>query len=105
MAYVISWTNPAEADLEEILQYVSAHGSVPSAVRVLEEIMAAVDRLRDFPFSGRVAKNLKNPALRQVFALDYRIIYRIMEGDVVEISMIIHTRREFPPKEEMYRLQ
>lgn len=104
MAHAVIWSDDAEADLEGIIQYIVAQGSVPSAAEVVNAIVTAVNRLSDFPYSGRAAPTLKSPALREIFVLNYRIVYKV--GDHrVDVRMIIHTRRKFPPRKEMHRLR
>jgi toxin ParE1/3/4 len=104
VAYAVIWSDDAEADLEGIIQYIATQGSIPSAAGVVSAIVTAVNRLSDFPHSGRVAPKLKSLALREIFVFDYRIVYKVGD-DRVEVRMIIHTRRKFPPKKEMHRLR
>jgi toxin ParE1/3/4 len=104
VAHAVIWSDDAKADLEGISQYIATQGPISSAGGVVSAIVAAVNRLSDFPHSGRVAPTLKSPALREMFVFDYRIVYKVGD-DRVEVRMIIHTRRKFPPKKEMHRLR
>jgi len=104
VAYALIWSPGCEADLEGIIRYVSSHASIPTAAEIVVAIHTAANRLRELPFSGRAVASLKDPAFREIFVFSYRIVYMVRD-DRVEIRMIIHTRRKFPPKKEMHRLR
>lgn len=104
MAYALIWSPDCEADLEGIIQYVSSHASIPTAAEIVVAIHTAARRLCDFPFSGRAVASLKNPDFREIFVFNYRIVYMVRDGRV-EVRMIIHTRRKFPPRKEMHRFR
>lgn len=104
MAYSLTWTERASAEVREIAAYITSHDSVVSAAGVVAAIAESADRLADFPFSGRKVRGVINPNLREIFVFDYRIIY-VVDDDLVEVRMVRHTRRRFPPKKEMHRLR
>jgi len=104
VAYALIWTEYASKDVREIAAYVAAHDSVSSAAAVVAAIAASADRLADFPFSGRKVYGVLNPNLREIFVFGYRIVY-VVDVDFVEVRMVRHTRRRFPPKKEMHRLR
>jgi toxin ParE1/3/4 len=90
----IVWTRPARDDLREIREYI-ARDSARYARLVGVQIVTAVDRLRDFPLSGRVVPELARPNLREVVEGTYRIVYRVT-ADEVQILAVVHGAREFP---------
>ena len=96
MAYRVVWPHYALADLDDIAEYI-ARDSRRAALRVVDDILAAGGRLSAFPFSGGVVEAYGLESVRQIFVGEYRLIYEI-EDDVVEIWMVIHTRRRFPPR-------
>ena len=51
--------------------------SVHYARLVTEGLVHAVDRLHDYPLSGRVVPELDQPTVREVIAGQYRIVYRV----------------------------
>jgi toxin ParE1/3/4 len=48
-----------------------------AAARIVEDLFAAVDRLSEFPESGRQVPEFDWPDLREVIYRQYRIVYRI----------------------------
>jgi addiction module RelE/StbE family toxin len=91
----VVWTRPARDDLREIRAYI-ARDSVHYARLVTEGLVQAVDRLRDYPLSGRVVPELEQPTVREVIAGQYRIVYRVT-ADAVQILTVAHGARDFPP--------
>ena len=59
-------------------------------------MLAAVERLADFPNSGRIVPELKDPAIREILFGSYRIVYRV-KGDVVEVLTVYHGARLLDP--------
>ena len=78
----VSWTAAAEADLEAVLAYVASERP-SAAVRLLDRIGRAVQRVGRFPSSGRpVPETLDDPDepwQREVIVRPYRIGYAIGE--------------------------
>ena len=62
---------------------------------VIERLVAAVRRLRDYPLSGRVVPELARPTIREVIEGAYRIVYRVTP-DAVQILAVVHGARRFP---------
>lgn len=56
---------------------------------VVSPFYSCVDRLVDFPLSGRQVPELNDSALREIIADVYRIIYEI-DGDSIGILTVIH---------------
>jgi len=94
--YEVLITSGAEQDLESIYDYVAEYDSVESANHVLNQVMAAVDKLAAFPERGSFPKELSAVGIqeyRQVFFKPYRLIYRVIDDNVV-IYVIVDGRRE-----------
>lgn len=93
MAYEVVWSIAATLDLTSIIDFIS-HDSFESAVFVENKICSAVDSLSDFPNRHRVVAELGHKDIRELFVLNFRIIYRVC-GDSVVIMAVIHTARDF----------
>jgi toxin ParE1/3/4 len=87
----IRWNAEAAEDLEAIRDYIGRHSSYYADL-VVDRIIQAVDRLREFPMSGRMVPEVEHESVREVFYADYRIIYKVV-GDVVEIMTVLHGAR------------
>ncbi len=93
----IVWTEPAEADLREIFDYI-ARDSSEYATLTTQRIVAAAGRLREFPLSGRKLPELVRSPYREVLVGNYRVVYRYptTKGDVLVVA-VIHAGRLLPP--------
>lgn len=91
----VVWTQPARDDLREIRAYI-ARDSAHYARVVVEGLVQAVDRLRDYPLSGRVVPELEQPTIREVIAGQYRLVYRVT-ADAVQVLTVVHGTRQFLP--------
>jgi len=60
------------------------------------DVLAAVERLADFPNSGRLVPELKDPVIREILFGSYRIVYRV-KGDLVELLTVYHGARLLDP--------
>ena len=93
----IIWTRPAREDVREIRTYI-ARDSVHYARLVAAQLVQAVDRLRDYPLSGRVVPELARSNLRELIEGTYRIVYRVT-AEEVQILTVVHGARQFPADE------
>jgi len=88
------WSPQALRDLEAIRDYIAAD-SPRYAALVVERIVGGVERLRDFPESGRVVPERNRPEIREVIVQPYRVVYRLRPG-VVEIATVFRASRNLP---------
>jgi len=93
---MVIWSDPAKADLRSIHDFI-AHDSTHYAKKVSQDIAAKPDVLDELPRMGKVVPELGNEAIRELSLYSYRIIYEIMEPDIVVLA-IIHKRRDFQPE-------
>jgi addiction module RelE/StbE family toxin len=89
----VIWAPQAIRDVEAIRAYVT-RDSAHYADLVVERIVAAVERLKDNPRSGRVVPELGDESIREVIHRNYRIVYRLRR-DIVEIATVFHGARLF----------
>lgn len=91
------WSENARENLRSVRRFI-ARDSPRAATRVAAQITQSVRRLRMFPTSGRIVPELGDPALREVIAGSYRVIYHFAEDtDVVEVLLVVHGSRLLPP--------
>lgn len=91
----VRWTPQAADDLEAITNFIAAD-SPQYAKLFAMDVLVAVERLADFPNSGRVVPELKDPAIREMLFGSYRIVYRV-RGDLVEVLTVYHGARLLDP--------
>ncbi len=85
------WTDQAQADLAAIHGFISQNSPHYASV-VVAELIAAAERLRNFPESGRVVPEFANASLREVIHQPYRLV----SEQEVHILTIHHSARRFP---------
>jgi toxin ParE1/3/4 len=87
----VVWSPEALRDLEAIRDYI-ARDSSAYADLVVRRILAAVERLRIFPESGRVVPERNDPAIREIIVRPYRVVYR-RRDDTVQIVTAFRASR------------
>ncbi len=91
MAQII-WTEPALSDLNEIAEYI-ALDNFAAAQDLVEEVFTKVERLEEFPKSGRVPPELKGSRYREVIVGPCRIFYRTNKNKVYIVYIMRGERR------------
>ena len=94
--FEVLFTEGAEQDLEAIHDYIADFDCVANANYVLDQLMAVVDSLSRFPERGSYPKELVALGIkeyRQTSFKPYRVIYRVIDSQVV-IYLIADGRRD-----------
>ncbi|MDD2241451.1 MAG: type II toxin-antitoxin system RelE/ParE family toxin [Kiritimatiellae bacterium] len=81
------WTEPALADLDAIADYI-ALDKPDAAVRYVQQVFAAVERLIRFPKSGAKVPETPHLSYRQIVVPPCRIFYRL-EGEDILIVFVM----------------
>jgi plasmid stabilization system protein ParE len=92
LVYII-WTDEALGDLGKIKDYLLRVADERTARTFCLALLAAPDRLRQFPRSGQVVPEFQIEAIREVLHRDYRIIYQVVEG-ACYVRAIVHGSRD-----------
>ena len=93
----VVWSPLALERVNDIADYM-AETSVEAAKVWLGDIFGAVDRLQEFPESGRVVPEVNRPNIRELVFKNYRVIYRV-ERKQVSILTVRHGKQRLPLKE------
>ena len=95
----IVWTDRAILDLRDAANW----RTIPGAdVRLLRSIVETIERLRDFPLSGRVVPELGDPSIREIIVRSYGVIYRVDHADCrVDVARFWHGARGTPEIEDI----
>lgn len=88
----VDWSDPALDDLDDVTRYI-AKDSPYYATEFAERIFNTVDRLIDFPLSGRSVPEAKDSSIREVIVQGYRIMYRVEPARVL-ILTVMHGSRD-----------
>ncbi|MFH1825082.1 MAG: type II toxin-antitoxin system RelE/ParE family toxin [Candidatus Firestonebacteria bacterium] len=90
----IKWTEKASTHLQTIHEYI-AKDSETYATRFIISLIKATEKLEMMPQCGRIVSELETYGFREVIYQNYRIVYRIIKDDNIEILAVIHGAREF----------
>ena len=80
--------------MEAIWKFI-ANDSDAYANLVVARLLESVERLENFPRSGRIVPELSDPQLREIIAPPYRIVYRVLD-EAVEILTVFRASRLLP---------
>lgn len=99
MKYKILRTDKAEEQLRDIIFYIADDsGDVNIAIRYLDKIESAMNRLQELPESGCIPRYsiLKKQGYRVLIVEKHLIFYKINEANkTVTIYAIVDGRREY----------
>lgn len=93
MVKEVIWTAGAYRDLQNIVEYIF-DDSPYYAVAFYEDIMDKAQTLKEFPHQGRVVPEFDDPSVRELFLHRYRMIYEIVEDNII-ITTIIHGAMDY----------
>jgi plasmid stabilization system protein ParE len=89
----ISFAESAIRDLEEIRTWYTGQHAPEAGDQWIREIFSQIERLFDFPQSGRVVPEFGLANLREIIYSPFRIVYRI-DGKRVRIVRVWRCERE-----------
>ena len=89
----ISFAVSAVADLEAIRTWYAEQQVPEIGERLLREVVARVERLADFPESGRVVPEFGLVELREIIQPPFRIVYRI-DAERVRVVRVWRSERQ-----------
>jgi len=96
MKYSVHLAEDAEYDLFYIFRYVAEEDSPTKAEKLIDNIEAICNKLADLPERGHIPPELERIGIfsyREVHFKPYRIIYQIVEKDVI-IHCVLDGRRD-----------
>ena len=96
MGFTIIWSNFAEIQLDKIFHYYKDVAESAIALKILNEIILAVDMLKNNPAIGQIEELLKDRAIEYRYFLyrNYKVIYSIdKELLQIRIADIFDTRQ------------
>ena len=96
MAYKLIWSPAARDDLHDIVVFIARDDS-DRAMSFGYELISEIDRLQEFPESGRIVPEYRNAVIREIIFRPYRIVYRVHpDSKVCEIARVWHSARGTP---------
>lgn len=89
----VVWSESAQRALDEVIEYIVSD-SRSAASQVLEAALNAAASLTTLSERGRIVPELDDPAIRELFVFEYRLMYRVEEERVVVVAFV-HGARDF----------
>jgi len=95
MAEVI-WTEQAIAELGQIRIYLLSVTSQERAEAIADRLFERVEILEKFPRVGRIVPRSRRSdgSLRELIEGTYRIVYELIDEDLILVQRLIHTARD-----------
>ena len=87
----IRWSQRAVDDLQNIHTFIARDSEI-YALRVVQELIKAVEQLVEHPNSGRLVPERSAADLRELIRPPYRIVYR-QAKDQIQIITVFHSSR------------
>ena len=82
----VRWSDRAERDAEQIANYIG-RDDWGAAIQWLEETLEGVERLREFPFVGRVVGEFGVETIRELIRGRYRVVYEVSDEQVTILTV------------------
>lgn len=92
MELPIKWSPEAVEDLEQIVEYIEKDSEY-YATAVVSETLNIVQKIEEYPLSGRKVPEIDDEKIREYLLYSYRIIYQIQEHYILIVA-IIHGKRQ-----------
>jgi addiction module RelE/StbE family toxin len=92
----ILWSPQSLRDLDAIREYI-AKDSKDYADLTVARIFSAVERLIEFPHSGRIVPERDEPEIREIIVGRFRVVYRVRVAQL-EVATVFRASREFPQR-------
>ena len=88
----LNWTPQAKQDLIAIAEYIAQDSNKYAKIQV-QRLRNRARQLVKFPESGRIVPELEDPEIRELILGNYRIVYRLVSKDRVDVLTIHHSAR------------
>tara|TARA_R110002167_G_scaffold70001_1_gene197096 strand:- start:164 stop:469 length:306 start_codon:yes stop_codon:yes gene_type:complete len=91
MAQII-WTEPALNNLDDVAEYIAV-SNIYAARKLVEKVFSKVQRLEQFPESGRIPEEIATLTYREVVVGPCRVFYKV-DQDSVYILHVLRQERD-----------
>lgn len=93
MAYQVVWSNTAESDFDEIIEYISSKQSPEKGIDFIQLVYRKIDLIALMPFIGIESQKIKS-SRRILLSKHYSLLYQI-EKDTVILIRFLDNRSAF----------
>ena len=89
----INWTFQAKGDLKDIVEYISKDSKRYAKLQVTR-LKTRTKILKTQTRSGKIVSEINRENIRELIEGSYRIIYKIVEDNQIDILTIHHSARD-----------
>ena len=89
----VNWTKLAVNDLKNVYEYISKDSKRYAKMQVVQ-IKSSAKILAQFPSAGKIITEIKKEELRKKVEGNYRIIYKIISSERIDIITVHHAARD-----------
>jgi len=89
----INWTLQAKNDLKAIAEYIKLDSVRYAKLQVIR-IKSRTQILKSHPNAGRIVSEIENEQIRELIEGSYRIIYKVVSNNQIDILTIHHSTRD-----------
>ena len=93
----LTWSPLAIERVSEIAEYI-AQDKPTAAEKWVDKIFNLVERLSEFPESGRVVPEMNNKMFREIISGNYHVIYKHEKAEIL-ILTVRHGKQILPVEE------
>jgi toxin ParE1/3/4 len=90
----VIWTQNATEEIVNIAEYLEQYSKY-YAETIVKKLYSKVNVLRQHPKIGRVIPEMQNEIYRELIEGNYRIMYEILDEEIILIQRVIHSSRFF----------
>lgn len=94
----INWTNTALTDLKAVFDFIARDSKKYATLQVLK-IKAKTKLLKKRPRLGKTVPEKGDDKIRELIEGNYRIIYKIINSNRIDILTIHHAARDLERRE------
>jgi toxin ParE1/3/4 len=89
----IKFTLQSLSDLDDIAEYISKDSFYYASMQV-QKLLKRAESLEKLPRRGRIVPELKIKSIRELIEGNYRIVYRIVNQNLIHILTFHHSKRK-----------
>lgn len=94
----INWTVQAREDLRSIAEYISKDSPKYARLQIVK-IRLRTKILSSHIYSGKIVEEINREEIRELIQGNYRIIYRIVNENQIDILTVHHSARDLTKRE------
>jgi addiction module RelE/StbE family toxin len=87
----ITWSKTALNDIKSIASFIRKDSIYYSKI-FIKKFVSSVDRLDEFPLSGRIVPEFDDIQIREIIYQNYRILY-FYDNDEIKILSIVNAKQ------------